>query len=214
MPAFHYLRMVVLCLLAMAAVASPSGAASSMRFHGNGSADIDRVKIPIDDPATSNPGPPADVGAEDFTIEFWMRAASADNSAASVACGANVEWRHGNVVVDRDRLGLDRKFGVSIAGGRVVFGVSGDGTGDFTVCGARPVLDLMWHHVAVERERATGKMWVFVDGLLDAEGDGPGGDVSYPDDAPPASSNDPYLVLGAEKYDEGAASPSYDGARP
>jgi len=62
-----------------------------------------------------------------------------------------------------------------------------------------------------ERERATGKMWVFVDGLLDAEGDGPGGDVSYPDDAASASSSDPYLVLGAEKHDQGAAFPSYDG---
>ena len=204
-------RTVVLCLLAAAAAASPARAASSMRFHGNGSADIDRVKIPIDDPANSNPGPPADVGAEDFTIEFWMRAASSDNTAASVACGANVEWRHGDVIVDRDRLGLDRKFGVSIAGGRVVFGVSGDGTGDWTICGARPVLDSMWHHVAVERERATGRMRIFVDGLLDAEGDGPGGDVSYPDDAASASSSDPYLVLGAEKHDEGAAFPSYDG---
>ena len=79
--------------------------------------DVDRVKIPVDDPADANPGPPADVGAGDFTIEFWMRAAAADNTTPGVSCGANAAWVDGNVVVDRDRAGADRKFGVSIAGG-------------------------------------------------------------------------------------------------
>ena len=62
--------------------------------------------------------------------------------------------------------------------------------------------------MAVERRRADGWMWLFVDGVLEAEADGPDGDVSYPDDATPASPDDPYLVLGAEKFDAGAA---YDG---
>ena len=192
------------------AAADASGAAS-LRFRGNGTGDIDRVKVPIDDPGNSHPGPAADVGATDFTIEFWMKASAADNGAAPVACGANVAWRSGHVVVDRDRFQLDRKFGVSIAGGTVVFGVSGDGTGDRTICGARPVLDDAWHHVAVERRRSDGRMWIFVDGILDAEGDGPDGDVSYPDAAIPAAPNDPYLVFGAEKDDTGTQSPSYSG---
>ncbi len=34
---------------------------------------------------------------------------------------------------------------------------------------------------------------------------GPGGDISYPDAAPAVQANDPYLVLGAEKYDTGLA---------
>src|SRR5438270_7132679 len=111
-----------------------------------------------------------------------MKAAAADNTAAAISCGANSDWVHGNVVFDRDRAG-DRKFGVSIAGGVIVFGVSGDATGDRTLCGAHNVLDGFWHHVAVERERSTGKLWTYVDGVLDAQGAGPGGDVSYPDDA-------------------------------
>jgi glucose/arabinose dehydrogenase len=73
------------------------------------------------------------------------------------------------------------------------------------------VLDGLWHHVAVQRQRSNGKMWIFVDGLLDAQGTGPGGDVSYPDGAAPASPEDPFLVFGAEKHDEGAAFPSYNG---
>ena len=200
-------RFVALAILIAVAPAA-ARAATSLRFHGNGTADVDRVKISVDDPADANPGPPADVGAGDFTLEFWMKAAAADNTAPAVSCGANTAWVAGNVVVDRDRAGADRKFGVSIAGGVVVFGVSGDGTGDLTICGARSVLDGQWHHVAVERRRADGWMWLFVDGVLEAQADGPDGDVSYPDDATPASPNDPYLVLGAEKFDAGAA---YDG---
>ena len=201
------LRAVALAVL-FSGLPAGAFAATSLRFHGNGTADVDRVKIPVDNPADANPGPPADVGAGDFTIEFWMKAAAADNTAATVSCGANATWVDGNVIVDRDRSGADRKFGVSIAGGVVVFGVSGDGTGDLTICGARGVLDGGWHHVAVERRRSDGWMWIFVDGILEAEADGPDGDVSYPDDATPSSPNDPYLVLGAEKFDTGAA---YDG---
>jgi len=191
---------------ALAVAASHAIAAGhSLRFFGAGTGDIDRVKITIDDPATALPGPPADVGAGDFTIEFWLMASAAGNTAAPVVCGANQAWSAGNVVVDRNRQGADRKFGVSIAGGKVVFGVSGDGTGDRTLCSLSSVLDSAWHHVAVERRRSDGFLWLFVDGNLEAQTAGPGGDVSYPDAAAPANANDRYLVLGAEKFDTGLA---------
>jgi glucose/arabinose dehydrogenase len=133
-----------------------------------------------------------------------MKAATADNPTPAVSCGANQNWTNGNVILDRDRQGQDRKFGVSVAAGKIVFGVSGDGTGDRTMCGSRNVLDDVWHHVAVERRRSDGHLWIFVDGVLEAEGDGPDGDVSYPDDATPADPNDPFLVIGAEKFDTGS----------
>ena len=204
-------RVALVFSLSALFVAAFASGASSLRFHGNGRQGADQVRVPIDDPADSRPGPPVDVGSTDFTIEFWMRAAAAENTAGSVSCGTNSDWKTGNVLVDRDRSGLDRKFGVSVAGGTVVFGVSGDGTGDRTICGARPVLDDAWHHVAVERRRSDGRMWIFVDGILDAEADGPDGDVSYPDDAEAASPSDPYLVFGAEKDDTGTQSTAYDG---
>src|SRR5262245_51063799 len=102
--------------------AAPVFASSSLRFHGNGG-NVDQVRVAIDDPATALPGSPADVGATDFTIELWLRGAAADNTAPAVTCGANANWTQGHLVVDRDRQGADRKFGVSIANGRVVFGV-------------------------------------------------------------------------------------------
>ncbi len=184
---------------------------SSMRFHSNGTRGVEGVRVAIDDPATSDPGPPADVGAADFTVEFWMRASAAENGAAAVTCGPNVDWIEGHIVVDRNRSHRDRKFGVSISGGRVIFGVSGDGSGDRTICGARRVLDDAWHHIAVQRRRSDGRMWIWVDGILDAEADGPDGDVSYPDDAAPGAADDPYLVFGAGKPDAGAQSRSYSG---
>ena len=191
--------------VAVLAVVAPDALAAghSLRFFGAGAGDVDRVKIRIDDPLKTPPGAAADVGGTDFTLEFWLMASAAQNTAPPVTCGANQAWTSGNVVVDRDRFGADRKFGVSIAGGKVVFGVSGDATGDLTLCSLSSVLDSAWHHVAVERRRSDGNLWLFVDGNLEAQAIGPGGDVSYPDATGGANANDPYLVLGAEKYDTG-----------
>jgi hypothetical protein len=49
------LRAFVLLLFVSALGAHAALAAASLRFYGNGSGDIDRVKIPIDDPSDSNP---------------------------------------------------------------------------------------------------------------------------------------------------------------
>ena len=216
-------RRVVLALCALGAAVATAGLACanghSLRFFGTGSGDVDRVKIRIDDPANSLPGPPADVGATDFTIEFYMQAAAADNTAAAINCGMNSNWINGNVVVDRDRFNQPSKFGVAIAGGRIAFGVTSD-SGSLTLCGTTNVLDNAWHHIAVERRRSDGRLWIFVDGALDAQSSGsePIGDISYPDNGVPrnfcggpCTRSDPFLVLGAEKHDAGAAFPSYNG---
>ena len=194
-------------LLAVLAIGAPAALAAghSLRFSGAGAADVDRVKIRIDDPLTALPGPPADVGATDFTLELWLMGSAAQNAAPAVTCGANQAWTAGNVVVDRDRFGADRKYGIALAGGKVVFGVSGNGTGNLTLCSISSVLDNAWHHIAVQRRLSDGNLWLFVDGNLEAQAVGSGGDISYPDAAPAVQANDPYLVLGAEKYDTGLA---------
>jgi hypothetical protein len=191
-------------------VGSPRTANFALRLNGGGLQDDGRVKIAIDDPGTDEPGPPIDVGAADFTIEFWLRGTLRDNAKPAVSCGAGIAWIHGNILLDRDRYGQDRKYGVSLLGGRVAFGVSGDGSGDWTICGESNVLDDRWHHVAVTRARRSGELTLFVDGRIDARAPGPSGDISYPDDALPGNhcggpcfASDPYLVLGAEKHDVG-----------
>ncbi|MGI9272388.1 MAG: LamG-like jellyroll fold domain-containing protein [Woeseiaceae bacterium] len=191
----------------------------AIRFFGNGVAapDLDRIKIRIDDPNNNNPGPPIDVGDDDLTIEFWLMANAGDNSAGAVTCGSNNNWISGNIVIDRDRFNQGRNYGLSIAGGVIVFGVF-SANESFTVCGTSNVLDGQWHHIAVQRRFSDGELWVYVDGELDIQDTGPDGDISYPDDGVPGDfcggpciNSDPFVVLGAEKHDAGPASPSYSG---
>ena len=179
----------------------------SLRYYGNGWGDIDRVKIPIDAPAR-----PADVGAGDFTFEWWMKAAAADNPSTTVSCGAADGWITGNILIDRDVYGAGDlgDFGVSIANGRLAFGASVGGNGT-TACGAASVADGAWHYVAVTRRAADGRLQIYRDGLLDGEALGPTGDMSYADGRTTAYPNDPFLVLGAEKHDAGSAYPSFNG---
>lgn len=214
-----HLRQILAILIFLASAIDVSGQ-TSIRFFGNGinAPDADRIKIRIDDENNNDPGPPADIGAEDFTLEFWMKASAADNNAAAVSCGFNINWIYGNIIIDRDRYNQSQKFGISIAGGTIVFGVSGDY--DQTICGTAQVLDDTWHHVAVQRRHSDGYLWMFIDGTLQDTTDGPDGDISYPDNGVPCSTccsgnncnfSDPFIVLGAEKHDAGAAFPSYNG---
>lgn len=212
---------ILVALTALLAVpGEPAQAAGphSLRFFGNGVDDIDRVKIRVDDPTTANePSRPADVGATSFTIELWLRTAPG-NTADPVACGQDVDWIYGNIVLDRDRYNQGRKFGLSLAAGRVVFGVTNGANASRTICGDTDLRDGLWHHVAVQRRRSDGMLWLWVDGVREARADGPNGDISYPDGGipgpycgGPCTRSDPFLVLGAEKHDAGAAYPSFHG---
>ncbi|HRW47431.1 MAG TPA: LamG domain-containing protein [Caldilinea sp.] len=204
----------------------------SLRFYGHGVDDIDRAKIPVQSSASSLP---TDIGAADFTIEFWLRGFQNENRGRAVVCGDNEDWIYGSIVLDRDRFSSGRKFGLSIDGaGRVVFGVTNQERAARTVCGTGNVLDGQWHHVAVQRSRADGRLSIFVDGRQDGTDAGLTGDISYPDGVDvtfqgptycqgPAGAwggycrNEPYIVLGAEKHDAGAAEgnpaayPSFNG---
>jgi hypothetical protein len=192
-----------------------TGTGFALRFLGNGNNDIDRVKIRIDDPATTTPGPPVDVGDTDFTIEFWMNGLAADNPRPAVSCNNNA-WIFGNIILDRDRFSQDRSFGLSLGAGRLAFGVTGPGGAAMTICGTSNVLDGQWHHIAIQRRRSDGWLWIYVDGAVQAQADGPDGDVSYPDAGVPMNfcgpggnqpcvNSDPFIVVGAEKHDAGTS---------
>jgi LasA protease len=174
----------------------------ALRFYGN-SGGLDRVRILIDNPTTDFAGPAADVGWQDFTIEWWMQAWPIENAAGPITCGANENWRLGNIILDASRSNQDRSYGVSLVDGKVAFGVSSAGV-SLTLCSTTEVADDSWHHVAILRNRwdgayPDGYMWLYVDGNLEAEGAGPVGDLSYPDDAIPLDENDPYLLIGGGK---------------
>lgn len=201
------------------AQAQPSDGNFALFFGGTGRDDIDRVKIPVDPPT------PADIGATDMTIELWLRAEPGDNPAAAAPCGERDAWINGHVVIDRDRFYQGRKFGLSIAGGVLVFGLTGDGENSDdapfgSLCGKTAIDDGQWHHVAVTRSAGSGEIALYVDGERDGVTAGPTGDVSYPDGAVPLSEcdggrpctrSDPFLVIGAEKHDADPNYPSFRG---
>lgn len=186
--------------------AAAQNAGYSLRFYGHGVNDIDRVKVPLDNPAR-----PVDVGG-DFTLEFWLKALPGENASRAAACNINDGWITGNILLDRDIWGGGDygDYGVSLSDGRVVFGVSRGSSGT-TVCGASAVTDGAWHHVALTRRASDGRLSVFVDGRLEAQAAGPLGDVSYRDGRATGYANDRYLVFGAEKHDAGAEYPSFRG---
>lgn len=190
-----------------------SGNDYGLYFEGNQASAGDRLRVRMDDPATAIAGPPIDVGAgDDFTFEWWMMTLPGDNASAAIACGANDNWTLGNILLDSRRSFEPTSFGVSLAGGRIAFGVRNAAGTALTLCSATRLDDGLWHHVAVQRNRwsgvyADGYLWLYVDGQLEASGAGPGGDISYPDGATPGVEADPFLYIGGGKW----PGPAYRG---
>jgi hypothetical protein len=176
----------------------------SLRFAGSTSADVDRVKIPID------PNVSADVG-RDFTVEFWLKSDPGANSSSTCQAG-NDGWTYGNVVLDRDVSGDGDlgEYGVSVSGGRVAFGLARAGRAQ-TLCGLIDVADGRWHHVALTRRANDGQMRIYVDGTESAQGIGPLGDISYRDGRPTGSPQDPFLIVGAAKREANDAMQGFSG---
>lgn len=187
---------------------TPPGSNRSLRFFGNGvdAPGQDRVEI-----ALGNPSRPVNVGNGDFTIEFWMKAALSDNNNGHQCSADGDDWILGHIVIDRDVFGAGDygDYGISLASGRVAFGVS-SGSNGVTVCGTSNIADGAWHHVAVQRRLNDGMLWLFVDGALQRQVDGPNGRIDYRIGRSGAP-DDPFLVFGAEKHDAGSAYPSYSG---
>lgn len=184
-----------------APISHAQNAGFALRFYGSSSNDLDRVKIPLgalDGQGRLTASRPVNVG-DDFTIEFWMRAAAADNPIQNCSLG----WYSGHVIVDRDTFGnTDGDYGVAICNNRIVFGVNG-GNDDRLLVGSSPVTNNQWRHVAVTRNATTGRMQIFIDGQLDAaRDDGPTGSIAYPlNRSTQYPNSDPYLVFAAEKHD-------------
>jgi len=178
-------------LLLFANAAFPAG--FSMFFEGGAGAQSQAVRIPYSgSTAFLNFG-------GSFTIDFWIKALPGEN-AGLLGSGPDA-WRAGNIVIDRDSgsAGENPRFGVSLTGGRLSFGVA-RGTSGSTITGARRVDDGAWHHVALTRDEASGAVRVFVDGQPDGSGSGPTGTIAYSAPNPiPFPLSDPFLFIGGPK---------------
>ena len=176
----------------------------TLRFNGQtgDGRSANRVFFKLDDPQTEDPGPGLDVGDRDFTIEFWIKASVGENISNPAKCGKNHNWIYGNIILDNGRINLPSGFGISLLEEKIAFGVSGADGRSLTICSLTTVVDGGWHHVAVQRRYDDGRMWIFIDGQVEAYGNGPNGDISYPNSAKPIDYNDPYLSLGGWKQDD------------
>ena len=193
----------------------------ALYFTGDNQEGGNQIQIQIDDPDQNTPGPPADVGLHDFVIEWWMNATPGGNTAPSVNCGSNSNWKNGNIIFDRSRSVAGSEWGISLIDGRIAFGMRGDGAEELTLCSNNRVDDGEWHHIVVQRNRwegtyPDGQMWIFIDGQLEAFDVGPEGDISYPDDATPGETCglsigeecinlDPFLIIGNGKTESSHA---------
>jgi hypothetical protein len=187
-----------LCLPLTPTVRAADGAA--LRLFGSAIPNTDRVVIPLGTITNGQLSSTAPLNvANDFTLEFWMRARAESNLAPD--CTAN-GWYYGNIMIDRDVDGPGDygDYGVALCAGRLVFGVS-VAEDDRMAFGRTLVADDQWHHVAVTRQEG-GDLTIFVNGQIDAQVAGPSGRIDYRLDRPSnRPSSDPYLVLGAEKHD-------------
>lgn len=193
------------------------GQQHSIRFYGYGFNDSDRIKIPLVGGMTSLDNNVA----LDFTIEFYLKAEIGSNLLGSDAStGSNDDWTLGHIIVDRDIFGPGDfgDYGISLASGRIAFGVN-NGSSSYTLVGTGDIRDGFWHHIAVTRN--SSQLQIFIDGENNASSTSPSGNVHYN----PARSlsmscpsqggtciNEPFIVLGAEKHDFDPANyPSFNG---
>jgi len=89
-----------------------------------------------------------------------------------------------------------------------------NGSSGYTICGNTVLAANTWYHIAMVR-LTSGKMRIFVNGVLDRQYDGLAGNVSYRIGQGITNNqwyNEPFLVIGAEKHDyDPIAYPSFSG---
>jgi hypothetical protein len=99
---------------------------------------------------------------KDFSIAMWLR--TTDTGAAG-------PWSKGHGLVS----GGATDFGTSLAAGKFAFGV---GQPDTTLTSTSAINDGAWHHLVATRNSATGATQIYVDGVLNANGTGPAGQLA------------------------------------
>ena len=102
---------------------------------------------------------------DDFTLSAWFRTASTSGSLTGAWTGMGI--------IDGESPGVVNDYGVTMAQGRLMFGVGGGSGGpDITVTSPNTYNDNNWHHVVCTRVRSTGAMVMYVDGVQVATGTG------------------------------------------
>jgi Concanavalin A-like lectin/glucanases superfamily len=98
--------------------------------------------------------------SNDFSIAFWVR---------TTAVGGAGQWYNGRGLVDATAGTQTNDFGVTLIGTKAAFGV---GAPDTTITSLTSINNGQWHHVVAARNKTSGEMRLYVDGVLEATGTG------------------------------------------
>ncbi|MES2657415.1 MAG: LamG-like jellyroll fold domain-containing protein [Verrucomicrobiota bacterium] len=104
---------------------------------------------------------PASVVA-DFSIAYWVK---------TTATGGTGQWYAGKSMVDADVPGVANDWGIALTGSKAAFGMGNTGAGT-TIQSTTSINNGAWHHVVVTRINSSGEMKIYVNGTLEASGNG------------------------------------------
>jgi hypothetical protein len=104
---------------------------------------------------------------DDFTLSCWVK--------TNQGGGLPTQWYNGYGLLDCEGPGYQNDFGLSMRGGRILFGV---GNPDTTIYSPLVYNDNKWHHAICTRTISTGAMSLYVDSTLVATGTGQTGSLT------------------------------------
>ncbi|GAA5128105.1 RICIN domain-containing protein [Luteolibacter yonseiensis] len=103
-----------------------------------------------------------------FTLACWVK------TSATAGTG---QWYQGMGLIDGEVGGVAKDFGLALVGNKAAFGV---GNADITITSTVAINDNVWHHVLATLDTGSGAMKLYVDGSLQASGNGPTGARTAP----------------------------------
>lgn len=96
----------------------------------------------------------------DLSIELWVKSTqNFSNDQGQPHC---TYWWQGAALIDADKIGPGRDFGLSMCSGKIIAGV---GSPDVNIVTSATFNDGAWHHVVFTRTQTTGAMTLYVDGV-------------------------------------------------
>ena len=98
---------------------------------------------------------------DDFSLSVWFKTTS--------NAGTLGNWYQGIGLIDGEVGGVTNDFGLSMASGRLMFGI---GNPDTTITSTATYNDNFWHNVIVTRTKSDGALVMYVDGTQVATGTG------------------------------------------
>jgi hypothetical protein len=98
---------------------------------------------------------------DDFTLSCWFK--------TTQSFGTSGAWYNGAGLIDGEVGGVQNDFGLSVAAGKLNFGV---GNSDTFLVSSLAYNDDKWHYASATRTKATGTIKLYVDGQEVATGTG------------------------------------------